>query len=63
MREDINYILSHQPVVLCSSSAGKRVQHESILGLGGSGQALGPGPQGSDRLEQEGFPANVRMSH
>lgn len=63
MREDINYILSHQPVVLCSSSAGKLVQHESILGLGGSGQALGPGPQGSNQLEQEGFLANVRMSH
>ena len=63
MREDINFILRHQPVVLCSSSAGKLVQHESTLGLGGSGQALGPGPQGSNRLEQEGFLANVKMSH
>ena len=27
----------------------KLVQHESIHGLGGSGQALGPGPQGHPR--------------
>ena len=39
------------------------VQHASILGLGGSGQALGPGPQGKNQGQQEGLLANVRMSH
>lgn len=38
------------------------VQQVPILGLGGSGQALGPGPQGNNQGQQEGFLANVRMS-